>query len=320
MPLDRAIRLRPSLPLAGLALLALARAGAAQSRLTIDPTPADTPRVVGRFAVLLGNAAIGGLTGGTLQTLRGGSFKDGLVRGALGGTVMYAGKRVAVQEFWGAGLLGREINAVGVSMVRNASDGERTWSRLYLPIGPLPIRATLDLVNGFRVAPQLDASAAGWLAAGLLTSGLRLNVAESISSGAPVFEAYGRWLKDSRHEVRAYAVSRSVFLGDPALYCFASPPVRYDVLAHELVHVLQQDFVLTAWSDPFARWALGWFGAGRWTQRYVTVDALGWSTGTASRLMYGADQRGRFPTEVEARSINTRAPRPPSRVVNCVLP
>ena len=301
--LKRVYHPRSSLLIVVPVALALAGAAVAQAPpITITPSSPETPRWVGHVTVLAGNAAIGALTGAVLQKLRGGSFKDGFVRGALGGSVSYVGKRVAVQDFWGAGLLGREFNALGVSMVRNASDGVPTLSHLYLPLGPLPVRATFDLTHGFRVQPQLDIAATAWLTTGLLGSHLILNLAESFSSGAPVFEAEGRWLVDSEHSVLAYAVSRSVFLGDPGLYRGAPPP-RAHVLAHERVHVLQQDFVLTAWSDPFARVALNRFGAGRWMQRYVAVDALAWVVGTASRLMYGANWGERFPTESEARFL-----------------
>jgi hypothetical protein len=72
------------------------------------------------------------------------------------------------------------------------------------------------------------------------------------------------------------------------------------VLAHERVHVLQQDFLLTAWGDPFAGIVLGRFRAGRWIQRRVTLDALGWVVGAVSHLTYGAGRPERFPTEREA--------------------
>ncbi|MBI2401486.1 MAG: hypothetical protein HYV20_01850, partial [Gemmatimonadetes bacterium] len=87
-----------------------------------------------------------------------------------------------------------------------------------------------------------------------------------------------------------------------------APTPPGDVLAHERVHVLQQVFVLTAWSDPFARLALDRFGAGRWMQRHVTVDALGWVVGTVRRLTYGSDQLERFPAEFEARFFTARTP------------
>ncbi len=290
--------------LSGLVVAAsLARAAGAQERaLEINVVQPASPRWAGHATVLAGNATLGALTGGVLQKLKGGSFKDGFVRGALGGAVIYAGKRTAAQRFWGAGLLGREINAVGVSMVRNAADGEPTLGRLFIPLGPLPLRTTFTVGNGVRVQPQLDIAAAAWLAGGLVGSRLTLDLGQSLSSGAPVFEADGRWLVPSDHGVRGVAIARSVFLGDPGLYPDIAAS-QADVLAHERVHVLQQDFLLTAWGDPFAGMALRRFGAGRWIGRYAAVDALGWVVGAVSHLTYGIDRQERFPTELEARFL-----------------
>lgn len=289
-----------SIALVGLRVSEPASAQDAPSPLAVA---AESPRRwTGHVTVLAGNATIGALTAGVVRKLRGGSFKDGLLRGALGGAVGYAGKRVAGRTFWGAGFLGREINAVGVSMVRNASDGEPALGRLFLPLGPVPLRARLETRNGVRLQTQLDLVAAGRLMGGLFESGLSLNLSQSLSSGAPIFEADGRWLVEAEHGVRGYAIARSVFLGDPERYPGVSAS-QADVLAHERVHVLQQDFVLTAWGDPFAGLALDRFGAGRWFSRYTAVDALGWVVGAVSHLTYGQDQQERFPAELEARFL-----------------
>ena len=290
---------RSSLLVAASVALALGPSAAAQ---TLDQQPS---RLGGHVTALAGNLGLGALTGGVLQALKGGSFKDGFVRGALGGAVMYAGKRTAARRSWGAGLMGREIHAVGVSMVRNASDGEPSFARLFLPLGPLPVRATLMTGGGVRMQPQLDLMAAWWLAGGVLGSGLGLDLGHSVSSGAPVFQADQRWLDRSDPDVQGLAIARTIFLGDPALAPpFAAP--QADVLAHERVHVLQQDFLLTAWGDPFAGVALSRFDAGRWIQRRATLDALGWVVGAVSHLAYGTDRQQRFPTELEARFFTGR--------------
>lgn len=301
--LKRVLPARLSFLIVGAVTLAPVRTAKAQAPLaTLTPSSSEALTWAGHGTVLAGNAVIGGLTGGVLQKLKGGSFADGFARGALGGSVIYAGKRVAAQRFWAAGLLGREINAVGASVVRNAADGEATFGRLFLPLGPLPLRAMLAIRNGVRVQPQIDLAGAGLVVWGLLGSDLTLNLGRSVSSGAPVFEARDRWLSDADHGVRGLAVARSVFLGDPHL--IVGPEVSTDdVLAHERVHVLQQDFVLTAWGDPFAGLALRRFGAGRRIDRYVTLDALGWVVGAVSHLTYGTDRQERFPTELEARFL-----------------
>lgn len=82
---------------------------------------------------------LGGLTAGIVQRLRGGSFSDGFARGAVGGAVAYAGRRIAAERFDGAGLLGRQVGAVGASVVRNASERRPSLERLFFPAGPLHV-------------------------------------------------------------------------------------------------------------------------------------------------------------------------------------
>jgi len=283
--------------LCGGLLVALSVAGMAPARG--QTAPSETPRWVGHFTVLAGNTAIGALTGGLLQKLRGGSFKDGFARGALGGAVIYGAKRVVVQRFWGAGLLGRELDAVGVSLVRNASEARPSFSRMFLPVGPLPFRANLDLAHGVRVQPQLDLSAAGWLLYGLYETRLTPDVGQSLSSGAMVFHADRRLILDQGRPISGFTASRSIFASDPL--ALTGGETWGLVLAHERVHVLQQDFVLTAWSQPLAELALGRLPGGRAVSRYVAVDALDWVVGTVKVIVSGSVNYDRnFPTELEA--------------------
>lgn len=287
----------------GVLLLALSFAGVVPARGQAGPF-SQRPRWVGHFTVLAGNATIGALTGGILQKLKGGSFRDGFARGALGGAVEYVGKRVVVQDFWGAGLLGREINAVGVSLVRNASDGRPSLSRLLLPVGPLPLRANLQLAGGLRVQPQLDLSAAGWMVYGLYETRLMPDFGASWSSGAMVFRADRRLILDSGRPLGGFTVARSIFASDPLVL---QGEAWSEVLAHERVHVLQQDFVLAAWSEPLANLVLGRLPGGRSFSRFVAVDALDWLVGTVKAVVSGSAQFDRnFPTEMEAYFLTGR--------------
>lgn len=280
-------------------LMSLAAPTGAQE-ITV-PRRDETPRWIGHFTVLAGNAAVGALTAGLLQKLRRGSFQDGFTRGALGGSVVYLGKRVAVEHFAGAGLVGREIAAVGTSMVRNASDGLPTVSRLFVPLGPLPVRLDLDLRGGLALRPRLDVTQLAWVSWGLLESRLGLDPAESLSSGAPVFRAVQRGIISDDEVIGGFAASRSIFLSDPAVVGIVSPG---HLLAHERVHVLQQDFVLTAWSEPLTGAVLGRFGAGRRMERYVAWDALDWVLGTVRNLFFTPETERRFPVELEARFLS----------------
>jgi hypothetical protein len=191
-----------------------------------------------------------------------------------------------------------------VSLVRNASDGRPSLSRLFLPLGPLPLRAALDLSHGLRVRPQLDLSAAGWFLYGLYDTRLMPDAARSLSSGAPVFLADRRRIIDSGREVAGFVASRSIFLSDPV--AFADVGDWAAVEAHERVHVLQQDFVLSAWSQPMAEFAFQRLPGGRAVGRYVAVDAMDWVVGTLTDIVFSLPDRDRFPTELEAHFLAGR--------------
>ena len=78
------------------------------------------------------------------------------------------------------------------------------------------------------------------------------------------------------------------------------------LVAHERVHVLQQDFVLSAWSQPLAERALHYLPGGRAVSRFVAVDAVAWVVGTAMGIFAGSLNQDAFPTELEAHFLAGR--------------
>src|SRR5688500_18069440 len=123
-----------------------ARVGALIIVLAVDPAIASAQRDYGalnpandpgaEIQLLAINAALGAVTAGFSQSVRGKPVLPAMRTGALGGALAHIGKRVAVERWSGAGLLGREIGAVGHSMIRNASDGRGAADQLILPLGP----------------------------------------------------------------------------------------------------------------------------------------------------------------------------------------
>jgi hypothetical protein len=234
----------PSLAPAALALLAV---------LTLAPRPAASQAVsdhedfwasdgLGEVAFLGLNAAVGALTSGLWQELSGGSFEEGFTGGALGGSVAYAGKRLAAESFTGAGFLGRGVAAAGSSMVRNAADARPLLDSLMVPVGPL----RLYLRPRKPTAPRLEANLRDlyWTAYGLAESRLELDVGESLSSGMPVFQA-DRDLIGSDDSAISGATTGGVVYLSPL-----GEGGRTRSLAHERAHVLQFDFVYHAWLRP----------------------------------------------------------------------
>lgn len=218
---------------------------------------------LGDQAAVLGlNALVGGVAGGLAQGMRGGSFRDGFVRGAAGGAVIYAGKRVAVEPFDGAGFLGREVAAVGGSMVRNAGGGRPLFSEVVLPLGPS--RIYLRPGQEAPVRLQLDAPALVMLGLAALDDRYSFDAGASLSAGAPVFRQRDhvpleRWAGRSRGGL--------ILLRGRA----DSEPLarRRQVAAHERVHVLQYDQGFLMLGAPLEEAVLPLLPGGAAASRYV---------------------------------------------------
>ena len=209
--------------------------------------PARRSGVGEHAATAAANAALGGLTAGVLRRVRGGSFREGFWAGAAGGALVYAGKRVAVQRWDGAGLLGRELAAVGASVTWNASSGRGAFDRVMLPVGP--VRLYLRADSGLRVTPKLDVAAV--VATAVVATRPRTGVdwGESLSSGALVFR---RLDPDGTVEWEGAQVAGVVVIRERPSFVphDGAEPSPDDALAHERVHVLQQDQVYLLWGAP----------------------------------------------------------------------
>jgi hypothetical protein len=218
------------------------------------------------------NAGLGGLGGGALAALRGGSFLRGFLQGAAGGGLTYAGKTIAAARWQGAGLVGRQVAAVGSSVSLNAAEGRAPLSRVVLPAGPL--RVYVDTDRGVRARPRLDLAGLITLAAFASESGARFDLGASLSDGAPVFrvtagDARGRHFAG----VLAYVLPADATAQDSA----AVPDAR----SHERVHVIQNDQVFMLIGRPLddllvgeRRGLLRWLDPGVHTLMIGTANAL----------------------------------------------
>lgn len=222
------------------------------------------------------NVALGGATAAFFQAVRGRPIREALVKGALGGGVTYFGKRVAVSRFDGAGFLGREIAAVGSSVVRAAADHRRALG-LVLPVGVARLYlqgpAPRDTLRRWRARIKLDLMSTLITAYSVAHPKLRLDAASTLATGAPVFRARDDFRPN---EWRGWQSGGVVWIRGNA----NDPRARYEtpnaypepraVLAHELVHVLQRDFSAVAWVAPAEGWLLTRVRAGG-IGRYVDL-------------------------------------------------
>lgn len=214
------------------------------------------------------NALLGGLSAGTMRAARGGSFKDGFLAGAAGGALIYGGKRIAVERWGGAGVLGRQVAAVGSSVVWNASAGRGPLDRVMLPLGPVRVYVLPDA--GWKVSPKLDLASAVATVMFATEAGAEFDLGESVSAGAPVFRRkvpYWELGWDGRQAAGAV----SVWTRDDDDLVPAEVEVMRSVLAHERVHVIQYDQTFLFWSEPAEAWAMDPSRVGRAIRRHVDL-------------------------------------------------
>lgn len=241
----RSRRLSAVLALAGLQIATLH--AAAQTHDANAPPP---PTWAGDLAFLSGNAVLGGLTAGLIRELRGGEFWPAFRTGVAGGAIAYAGRRIAVEQFAGAGFLGREVAAAGTSVARNAAEGRSTLHEIVFPLWLIRLYLRTDTAAGLHARVKADLPTLLATAYLGLRGDARFDISASLSSGMPVFRTHvlladGYWKGNQSAGV--------IWLhGNPE---DPNPDAqRSAVIAHERVHVLQYDFGLLLWSDPAEAW------------------------------------------------------------------
>ena len=277
--------MRISSPLVwSLAALTLAAPAAAQ-----EPSP--RPGWAADFTVLSANVLFGGLSAGMVQRARGGSFRDGFARGAAGGLGVYAGKRIAVGRWAGAGLLGREVASVGSSVVWNAGQGRPSFEEVALPVGP--VRLYVRPAER-RVRARVDAVSLAATAYAVARPELEWDAGRSLSAGAAVFNAPNHSMYVLDNPVRGLAYPGNVYLDgtpnqDPGLFA--------ESFAHERVHNVQADQIFLALGRPLQEALLLRLPGGRSLSRWVDLDL---SIFAIAGLALAIDEHDDRPWEMEA--------------------
>lgn len=259
------------------------------------PVPWMAPRWLGDVTFVATNALTAGVTAGIVRWVRGGEFHEGFAGGAAGGVLAYAGRRVGAARFDGAGLLGRQLSAVGVSMTRNAGEGRPALERLMFPLGP--VHLYVDRAHGLTLRPKLHVVGLGQAARLALSPEAGFDFAASLSAGAPVFRAPGRGLIVEGIHARGVALHGTIVLGE------AEDPAA--LFAHERVHIIQSDFAFVLWNDPPERWLLERNRYGAAAYRYLDFGALLPVLAIGSMRVTDMDF-GDWPHELEARFLAER--------------
>ena len=208
--------------------------------------------------ILAANALLGGVSAAAVRLARGEPVWRAFWVGAAGGGVAYAGKRIAVQRFDGAGLLGREVASVGGSMVRNVAAGRGAFDEVALPIGPIRLYVSRD--GG--ITPRIDLATVATAASFILAHEGRLDAGASLSSGALVFRS------------SSPAMPGLSSAGAMLVWSELPPEEGPRLLAHERVHVLQYDQTFLSVGDAAERWVLDRARVPGGLMRYIDVGGL----------------------------------------------
>ncbi len=252
------------------------------------PEPTGTPKL------LAINALIGGLSGGIGNAAAGRRFLPGFVKGVGGGIVMFAGKRIIAEEGALAAWTGRQLAAVGSSQVRNAAAGRSIIEELVFPLGPTRLYVTTKNRPKFALKLDLTATIGAVIIARRPNTSLDLDA--SLANGAVIFnEPYN---KDSVFGALRLGVIRVDNI-PPHFEQPGTTIIKSSVIAHELIHAAQYDFIGIAWSEPLEKWALSGSRAGRLTHRYVDFSVVTYLTSWAHVSL----PPGRRPLEREAISL-----------------
>lgn len=222
------------------------------------------PEWVEDFGIAAANVLIGGATAAITAWLGGRDVSDALAGGALGGGVVFLGKRVAAEDFGGAGLAGRQIGAVGANIVSNTGHGRAWLEEIWLPIGPVWVQTRRG--PGWRA--RIDLPEVAVVAWALSRSELQFDAGASLQNGALFFRAPDHRMIGNGEAIAGFAATGVVVVGHSNLD-------EGEIRAHEMTHVVQQDFVLHSWSRPLE--AAGW--------RFVTDRPVPIDLGVARLLM-----------------------------------
>ncbi len=219
-----------------------------------------------RVSDALLNIAIGGVTGAVTAVMHRTSVLTGLRRGSVGGLAMAAGKQFVDLRFHGAGFVGREISGAGISLVVAGGDSVIEY---LLPVGP----ATIVILPNHRLDWRLNVSESISTIGLMISPNTRLDLSRSLYTGAPVYRDR-RWHFGESGKLEAAGAEGlgTIRLAPEALG--PSRRARDVVLAHETIHVLQEDFVNDAIGLPIERELLGQTQLGRRFTRHLDVGLL----------------------------------------------
>lgn len=203
----------------------------------VRPFPPEWPGLTRseRVEHMLINGALAGVGSGLFAALQ----KRNPIRPALmgfgGGVLAGAGRQLSTRSFDAAGIVGRQVSALGISLVRAAA---YDTAIIMLPAGPF----TIDLHpagDERRVSARLNLMHTGVLAYYLARSDRDFDLSATLWSGVPVFRHPDATFSSESGRSYGRMDFGAIMLGADV---DRDGPAQFYVLRHEMIHVLQMDF------------------------------------------------------------------------------
>lgn len=278
---------------AGLAAIAPLSAAMAQ-RDVPPPQPLPTqehlrPLSGGeRVAHLAVNGALGGFSAAMFALARVQNPWRAAFMGFGGGVAMGAGKQVAGRRFDGAGLVGRQLAALGTSFVRAASEDTMV---VLVPIGPMTLEVRPRAVD--RLRPRVNLVGAATVLYYVIRADTRVDLGATLSAGAPVF----------RFPTETVSTRDGIIFGrmDFGTIVLGTAPSALEeqrmTMPHESIHIVQYDFLEQALTLPPERSILRKLGVGERFLRHVDIGAISMTFAGVLQMHMDYDDR---PWEREA--------------------
>lgn len=243
-----------------------------------------------RVSNLAANAAIGAVLAVARSLFAGHHFTRSLALGTLGGAMQGAGRQVAAGRSTASGLVGRQLSALGISLTYSAGADSLV---LIAPVWLVTLEVRPHVPNHVRARVNLMDFA---FVTSALIDGRSLDVASSLSAGAPVFT---RTIAPTDEEV-GYTRMGVIFLnnGIPSA-------LRREALSHEAVHLLQWDAYDQLLAFPIERKLVRSVPGGTALSRFLDLGVLSPISALliAERISYE-----RQPWEREAYLLTTGRP------------
>ena len=239
------------------------------------------------------NAAIGAVTATLRSVARGRGFKRAALQGLIGGATIGVARQVAASPFSGSGFVGRELSAVGLSALTSAGSDHTT---LAFPVGPVE----LQLIDGRAFDWRVNATYAVAAARNSMSRTAHIDATLSLYSGTFVFRDNRETLHTSNGEARGSEFFGGIKIAKSA---FANSNGTPNVLYHENVHVLQDDYLALSVANPIERLILERTSIGRRITRHIDVGLLSLGLNGLANSLVPYESR---PWEREAYALTPR--------------